>query len=62
MLDVDRGTGQLAGIEILIPDGGSTFARLKNLLKDEPEVLGGCPSAHCPHLERAEGCDGSMSG
>lgn len=41
LLDIDRGTGQLAGIEILIPDGGSTFVRLRELLKTEPEVLGG---------------------
>lgn len=41
LLDIDTGTGQLTGVEILIPDGGSTFTRLKALLEDEPEILGG---------------------
>ena len=39
-LDIDRNTGRLAGIEILIPDGGSTFRRLRELLADPPEILG----------------------
>ena len=41
MLDIDTGTGQLAGIEILISDGGSTFVKLRDLLADSPEILGG---------------------
>ena len=41
LLDIDRCTGQVAGIEILTADGGATFVRLKGLLREEPEVLGG---------------------
>lgn len=41
LLDIDRGSGEVAGIEILIPDGGATFVRLKSLLQEDPEILGG---------------------